>query len=228
MLLPQDATALHQRFAVERLGLGQLARGVQQAEPLYREALVKRRRILGEEHPETLISIGNMGSLLRAQGKMQEAEPYYREALEKSRRVLGEEHPDTLIAISNMGFLLRAEGKLDEAEPYYREALTKYRRVMGDEHAATLISIDNLGGLLSAQGKHAAAEALLLPGAAVATARLPTGDEVRLRLTRTITKLYEAWNTAEPGRGYDARAAEWNVKLEAMARPAVQPAQDAK
>ncbi|HYV20039.1 MAG TPA: serine/threonine-protein kinase [Verrucomicrobiae bacterium] len=193
-----------------------------EAEPLYREALVKRRRILGEEHPETLLSIGNMGSLLRAQGRMQEAEPYYREALEKSRRVLGEEHPDTLIAISNMGFLLRAEGKLDEAELYYREALTKYRRVLGAEHPDTLISIDNLGSLLTAQGKHAAAEALLLSEAAVAAATLPTGHEVRVRLTRTITKLYEAWNTAEPGKGYDTRAAEWNARLKAMGKPAEQ------
>jgi tetratricopeptide (TPR) repeat protein/tRNA A-37 threonylcarbamoyl transferase component Bud32 len=199
-----------------------------EAEPYVREALQKSRRVLGEEHPDTLISIGNLGSLLRAQGKLDEAEPYYREALEKSRRVLGEEHPDTLIAISNMGFLLRAEGKLDEAEPYYREALTKYRRVLGHEHAETLISIDNLGSLLSSRGQYAAAEALLLPGAAIAAARLPMGHDVRLRLTRTITNLYGAWNAAEPGQGYAARAAEWNVKLEAMARPADQPAPDAK
>jgi tetratricopeptide (TPR) repeat protein len=142
--------------------------------------------------------------------------------------VLGEEHPDTLIAISNMGFLLRAEGKLDEAEPYYREALAKYRRVLGNEHAETLISMDNLGSLLSSQGQYAAAEALPLPGAAIAAARLPMGHDVRLRLTRTITKLYGAWNTAQPGKGYDARAAEWNDKLEAMARSADQPAPDAK
>ena len=209
-------------------GLLHSQRKLDEAEPYYREALEKRRRVLGEEHPETLITIGNLGSLLRARGKLDEAEPYYREALEKSRRVLGEEHPDTLIAISNMGFLLRAEGKLDEAEPYYREALTKYRRMMGNEHAETLISIDNLGALLGSQGKFAAAEAMLLPGAAIAAARLPVGHDVRLRLTRTIAKLYDAWNAAEPGKGYDARAAEWKVKLEAMAKPADPPAPDAK
>jgi tetratricopeptide (TPR) repeat protein/tRNA A-37 threonylcarbamoyl transferase component Bud32 len=209
-------------------GLLHSQRKLDEAEPYFREALEGRRRVLGEEHPETLLSIGNLGSLLRAQGKLDEAEPYYREALEKSRRVLGEEHPDTLIAISNMGFLLRAEGKLDEAEPYYREALTKYGRVLGKEHAETLISIDNLGSLLSSQGQYAAAEALLLPGAAIAAARLPMGHDVRLRLTKTIAKLYDAWNAAEPGQGYDARAAEWNVKLEAMVKPADQPAPDAK
>jgi len=203
-------------------------RKLDEAEPLYREALEKRRRILGEEHPETLISIGNLGSLLRAKGKMAEAEPLYREALDKSRRVLGEEHPDTLIAMSNMGYLLRSEGKLAEAEPLYREALTKYRRVMGDEHADTLTAIDNLGSVLSGEGKYTAAEALLLPGAALAETRLPVGDETRLRLTKTIAKLYEAWNTAEPGKGHAARAREWNGKLEAMAKPANQTAPDAK
>lgn len=129
-----------------------------EAEPFYREALEKRRRVLGEEHPDTLISINNMGALLQAQGRLDEAEPYYREALEKFRRVLGEEHPDTLASINNMGFQLHAQGRLSEAEPYWREALEKRRRVLGEEHPNTLHSINNIGMLLQTQGKHAEAE----------------------------------------------------------------------
>ena len=72
--------------------------------------------MLGEEHPTTLISIDNMGSLLRDQGKLAEAEPYLREALEKFRRVLGKEHPDTLLSVSNLGTLFQAQGKSAEAE----------------------------------------------------------------------------------------------------------------
>jgi serine/threonine protein kinase/Tfp pilus assembly protein PilF len=130
------------------------------AYPLQESALTTRRRTLGEEHPDTLISINSMGLLLQAQGKLAEAEPLNREALEKYRRVLGEEHPDTLNSISSMGLLLRAQGKLAEAEPLNREALEKYRRVLGEEHPSTLNSINNMGGLLRAQGKLAEAEPL--------------------------------------------------------------------
>jgi len=123
------------------------------ATPLQERALATRRRVLGEEHPDTLTSISNMGTLLRAQGKLSEAEPYYREGLENLRRVLGEEHPDALTSISNMGVLLNTQGKLSEAATYFREALEKRRRVLGEEHPDTLTSISNLGVLLNAQGK---------------------------------------------------------------------------
>ncbi len=46
------------------------------------EALEARRRVLGDEDPDTLITIGNMGNLLYMQGKYEEAMPYYVEALE--------------------------------------------------------------------------------------------------------------------------------------------------
>jgi tetratricopeptide (TPR) repeat protein/tRNA A-37 threonylcarbamoyl transferase component Bud32 len=123
------------------------------AAPLQTRALEVRRRLLGDEHPDTISSISNMGYLLASQGKLAEAEPYCREALEKSRRVLGEEHPDTLGSINNMGFLLQAQGKLELAYPYYLEAMQKRRRVLGREHPDTLESINNMGFLLKALGQ---------------------------------------------------------------------------
>jgi hypothetical protein len=64
-----------------------------EAESYWREALEGRRRVLGDEHPETLVSINNMGALLRDQDKLAEAETYWREALKGRRHVLGNEHP---------------------------------------------------------------------------------------------------------------------------------------
>ncbi len=126
--------------------------------PLQESALATRRRALGEEHPETLTSISNMGALLQSQGRLAEAEPYFREALEKRRRALGEEHPDTLVSINGMGLLLWSQGRLADAEPYIREALEKSRRALGEEHPTTLGSINNMGFLLRDQGRLAEAE----------------------------------------------------------------------
>src|SRR5262245_43734888 len=134
-----------------------------EAEPFVREALERRRRILGDDHAQTLASISNLASLLRLQGHFTEAEPLFREVLERRRRTLGDDHPDTLGAIGNMGSLMHAQGKLAEAEPYYREALEKRRRILGDEHRETLISTTNLGRLLVQTRKHDEAVALLSP-----------------------------------------------------------------
>ena len=84
------------------------------ARPLQESALSTRRRTRGEEHPNTLTSISNMGVLLKAQGKLAEAEPYYREALEKRRRTLGEEHPMTVRCLQALIDLYTA---WDKAEP---------------------------------------------------------------------------------------------------------------
>ncbi len=120
--------------------------------------LATRRRVLGGGHPQTLNSIGNLGILLRSQGRASEAEPYYQAALEGLTSALGVGHPDTLTSINNMGFFLHSEGRLTEAVPYYREAFAARRRVLGEEHPATLGSINNMGGLLRDQGRLADAE----------------------------------------------------------------------
>jgi tetratricopeptide (TPR) repeat protein len=131
-----------------------------QAEPLFREALERRRRVLGDDHPNTLTSINNMGLLFQAQGKPDQAEPLWREALERLRRVLGDDHPNTLSLINNIGYLLMAQGKLEQAEPVWREALQGRRSVLGDDHPETLGSINNLARLLQRQGKLADAQPL--------------------------------------------------------------------
>ncbi len=97
--------------------------------PYYVEALETRRRVLGNEHPSTLASINNMGSLLYKQGKYDEAEVYYTEALEGRRRVLGDKHPQTLDSINDLAELYDAWGKPEEAQ--------KYRDMLPEEDAVT-------------------------------------------------------------------------------------------
>ncbi len=126
--------------------------------PLQERALSTRRRELGNDHPVTLESTGNMGSLLSEQGRLSEAEKYLRETLEKRRRVLGEEDPNTLVSINNYASVLQDMGRLAEAEVYYREDLEKSRRLLGEDHPDTLISINNMGYLLKVQGRLSEAE----------------------------------------------------------------------
>ena len=145
-----------------------------EAAPYWDEALEGYRRVLGDTHPDTLLSINNMGYRLQSMGKLDEAEKHYREALEGCRSVLSDLHPQTLLTINNMGWWFAEMGKLAdaeenstnaenyyaEAENHYREALQGRRQVLGDSHRDTLASIHNVGDLLRELGQLEEAEAL--------------------------------------------------------------------
>jgi serine/threonine protein kinase/tetratricopeptide (TPR) repeat protein len=131
------------------------------AMPLQKSALATRRRVLGDDNPNTLLSMYAMSALLERQGKPAEAEPYDREALTRMRRVLGEDNPDTLLALFQMGVILYDDGRLSEAETYNREALAIQRRVLGEDRMETLTQIHNIGLLLMYEHKLDQAEPFL-------------------------------------------------------------------
>ncbi len=158
-LSPEERAELVEARETDSKSLGLYAQGrYAEVLELTQKTLEIRRRTLRDDHPDTLIPIYNMGTLLQAQGKLAEAEIYHREALEGLRRVLGDDHPVTLGSINNMGALLESQGKLAEAETYHREALEGKRRVLGNNHPDTLGSIGNMGHLLQSQGRLAEAE----------------------------------------------------------------------
>ncbi|KAF1943506.1 putative kinesin [Clathrospora elynae] len=70
------------------------------AEPMHQRALEGRERVLGLEHPDTLTSVSNLGSVLESQVKYDKAEAMHQRALEGYEKVLGPEHPNTLTSVS--------------------------------------------------------------------------------------------------------------------------------
>jgi CHAT domain-containing protein len=152
-----------------------------EAEPLYREALEIRRRLLGEDHPYTAQSYNNFAMNLDAHGKYAEAEPLYREALEIRRRLLGEDHPYTGQSYNNVAMNMKAQGKYAEAERLFRKALEIRRRVLGEDHPYTAQSYNNVACNLNDQGKYAEAEPLLRK--ALEILRRVLGEEHRFTAT---------------------------------------------
>jgi hypothetical protein len=61
-----------------------------------------RKRVLGQEHPDTLTSIANLASTFWNQGRWKEAEDLFVQVMETRKRVLGQEHPDTLTSIASL------------------------------------------------------------------------------------------------------------------------------
>ena len=130
------------------------------AEKVVRISVKAREKMLGPEHPDTLTSVSNLGSVLSRQGKYEEAEAMHRRALTAREKVLGPEHPNTLISVSKLGSVLARQGKYEEAKAIQRRALKASEKVLGPEHPNTLSSVSQLGSVLARQGKYEEAEAM--------------------------------------------------------------------
>jgi tetratricopeptide (TPR) repeat protein len=123
-------------------------------------AIKLRTDVLGEEHPDTLLSIGNLASTYSNQGRWKEAEELGVDIMEISKRVLGEEHPDTLISMANLALTYSKQGRWKEAEELGVDVMEISKRVLGEEHPDTLASMGNLALTYSNQGRWKEAEEL--------------------------------------------------------------------
>ena len=74
------------------------------------------KRVLGNEHPDTLISMRNLVSIYHSQGRWKEAEDLGVQVVETSKRVLGNEHPNTLASIKCLVLTYKFQGRWKEAE----------------------------------------------------------------------------------------------------------------
>jgi tetratricopeptide (TPR) repeat protein len=130
------------------------------AERFVRLSLETREKVLGREHPNTLTSVSQLGTVLSRQGKYDEAKAMHRRAFEGHEKVLGREHPNTLTSVGQLGTVLERQGKYEEAEAMHRRALEGREKVLGQEHPDTLTGVSKLGWVLSSQGKYKEAEAM--------------------------------------------------------------------
>jgi eukaryotic-like serine/threonine-protein kinase len=141
---------LRQTMADTLFDLGDLKAAV---EP-QRLALDQRRRLLGSDHPLTLVSLYGQGWLACEMTRYNAGEADLRAATTGLRRSLGSDHPDTLRSITATGYCLMYQGKYDIAEPLFREAYERRRRTLGPNHRDTLNSARDLAHALGTFGKY--------------------------------------------------------------------------
>jgi serine/threonine protein kinase len=188
-----------------------------ESEVYSREVVDKRRRILGDDHPSTVASINNLAVVLQDEGKLEGAEANLSEAVGTSQRVLGKEHPTTLIFLGNLGSVIEMQGHHDQVAKLLAPAEAATRKAFsGDQTYRISKLLMSLGKARTGLAQFAAAEANLLE-AHDKLVHFPSPRAKDLRdSTQAIVDLYVAWHAAEPGKGYDAKAAEWKQKLDAL------------
>jgi tetratricopeptide (TPR) repeat protein len=73
-----------------------------EAEALCKRVLEGMEKHLGNEHPDTLISMNNLANVYRSQGRYDEAEEHHKGALKGRKKHLGNDHPVTLSSMNNL------------------------------------------------------------------------------------------------------------------------------
>src|SRR4029077_9201423 len=117
----------------------------QAARELEGDPLARRRRVLGEDHPDTLASAHGLAISLRGvgghprtptyasnlaasvghPGEYQAARELDEDTLARRRRVLGEDHPDTLASAHGLAISLRGVGEGQAARELGEDTLAR-------------------------------------------------------------------------------------------------------
>ncbi|CAM9229545.1 unnamed protein product [Chrysoparadoxa australica] len=124
-----------------------------EAESLFERALNISREVNGEQHPQTVDAMRNVGMVYCKQGKHQLAEPYYRDVIELDKAVFGREDVPEIVHETNvLAMVLLAQGKRDEAEPLLEKVLKLREDLHGPDHVEVAESWHNLGLLYDYKG----------------------------------------------------------------------------
>ena len=87
------------------------------AEPLFKQALEMRKRVLGPQHPDYSLSLNSLANLYYSRGDFSHAEPLFQEALAIRQQVLGRDHPDCANCLHNLARLYESRGDFFVADP---------------------------------------------------------------------------------------------------------------
>jgi tetratricopeptide (TPR) repeat protein len=121
-----------------------------------RASVAIKRRIFGPRHPDTIISLENLGNMLVEAKRFQEAAEVDGEILDVVARLLGTSHPDYGAVASNLGEALNGLGRYADARARFETAIDVFRRAGSD---ASFASYPQTGLGLALLGEGRAAEA---------------------------------------------------------------------
>ncbi len=154
---PAVEAAIRQTIGDTYLELGLYADSEKQME----RALELRRRVLGEEHRDTLKSALELSEVYRREGKYEKSEVLLNRLLEVDRHQ-GRGNAQEAIAALHTLASLAGEGRGDwgRAEVLYRQVLEIERHVLGEADSVTLATMNNLAAVLARENKYPEAEEL--------------------------------------------------------------------
>jgi tetratricopeptide (TPR) repeat protein/CHAT domain-containing protein len=195
----------------EAVRLSKAGKG-REALALARRAYETRKRVLGERHHDTLLSLVNLATQLNDQGDRRQARAAYEQALRGYKELLGDGHPTTAWVLGSLGNLLKDEGDLAAARLYLEQALQIDEEVLGDRHPDTGSAHNNLAGVLRDLGDPAARTHY---EEALRTFKEALGDKAPLTATalNNLAGLLQSRGELAAAQGYFEQALKINQEV---------------
>ncbi|RYN79403.1 hypothetical protein AA0119_g13528, partial [Alternaria tenuissima] len=178
----------------------------EEAEELEVQVMETRKRVLSDEHPDTLTSMANLALTYCNQGRWKEAEELQMQVMQTRKRVLSDEHPDMLTSMGNLASTYWNQGRWKKAEELEMQVMETRKRVLSDEHPDTLISMGNLASTYRNQGRWKEAEELEMQ--VMETMKRVLSDEHPDTLTSMANLALTYWNQ---GRWNEAEELQMQV-----------------
>ena len=121
-------------LALENLAQIDIAKGDHaSAETLFRQSLALQHKLYGEDHPEQINTLSNLGLVLRRQEEFEAAEASYQDLIHLQRASFGEDYKDPF-TLANLAGLKFGRGDNAAAIALYREALAAVHESSGPDH----------------------------------------------------------------------------------------------
>jgi len=133
-----------------------------ESEPLFRQALALREKVLPPNHPRTASTLEGLAVSLVGLQRLDEAGPYYLRALAIWDRAGDDEEPCPHgKVLDGLGRIYFRQGKLDQAEPLYQRAISIW--IAAKEKCSVIVpAMNDLAALYWARGDTSKAEAMYL------------------------------------------------------------------
>jgi tetratricopeptide (TPR) repeat protein len=119
------------------------------------------RRVLGDKHPDTLVSMRNLVGLRVADGRAAECADLARAMYAATLEQNGPDHPETLWTMDMVAITTDALGDFDEAQRVMRDLVERSERLLGEDDPVTANRVGNLGILLLSNERYDQAEPVL-------------------------------------------------------------------
>jgi hypothetical protein len=183
-----------------------------------RDAVAVYRQVYPVDHPEMVSAIGELGTIVRDQGRMVEAESIFREALAAAAFVAIDpttqddaNHRQHMLGEASMllAQVVGHQSRFGEADPYYRAAIDAYLREQPPRDWYIGMSRLHFAANLTALHRFSEAEVQIT----AAERDLVEYPEQRQSLAYNAIKLYSAWQQAEPTAGREALLLKWTAQL---------------
>ena len=164
---------------------------VTEAKKLLEEIVQLRKEHLGVIHPETLLSIHELGRCDFMLGNNKAAESSLEYSWKQFEEQFGEAHYYTMLCTGSMATLRRIQGKLDESEVLSRKNLADSQRVLGLHHHETLKRHGNLAQVLSSKKLHKPAIEYISDALKTSTRHYGRDDAVTLTIKHTYASILD-------------------------------------